>query len=1073
MLPTVATGGGHSVSDGTATAVGDVLRVLVVGDSRSIDAAMDALSSQLASISLVRERTLSNAVERLEQLEIHCVVCPFEPTEADPPTLEALRDQAGSVPIVATVDSETVDEAQLERALEAGAIDVIESDTPRPLVATRVRNAAEQFRLESGSDQYSQSLLERSDALVWVLDEAAAIEYASAAVESRLGYTPTELERTPLSQLVHPDDQELVDDCLERVSAAAFGATERVSVRIGHADGTWHAYELTVANRFADPLVEGVVLTLSAVPVADSADGVRTALDRLEEPFFTLGPQWELRYANEAATQLFVSEGTPAQGTVVWELLDDSVRSQFYERVLEAKTTNTTVEFEIDPPPLETRFAVAVYPSEDGVTVSARESPDSEPVTVDRERFDLLESVVDALEDGLIVLDGSTIRFANATLFDLAAGETLVGRAIETVFDDDLAAAVRERAQSPVIRWMDSVSGSLVVGAARRPVDVFVTPLPGDDQTLCVIRDSRRSPATVLSTLLQAITAMRDAEDRTAVFESAVEAAVACSEADLAGWYLTEPDVLRPAAVAVRDDIDAVELPPIERAGIDLFDRLETEAETDGEGVVFDRSELEPMLSRAGIRADRVLAIPVADHGLLLATSTDPMAFDALEQTPVEIVSRAATTALDALERAVTVQRQHGALERLESAADRCRQLHAFERTLLASDSREELEQQLCETLVSLEFGDTLGSIDLAWVGDVATGSERITPSAWAGRNGEFLESVSIPMDSDVEPAHPTVTAAETLEPAVVADLESGPIDQAWRRRALEDGYRSVLSVPLVTEAFCYGTLTLYADQPSTFDDDIQQLCTHLAAVASATIASIERKRALLADRVTELEVVLRDDTETLSTIAHRLQRRLDVQAVVPRSSGGSTVFCTIPDGQEDAIDTAVASVAAVDSVRFIGDRVDSSLVELVLEESSVAETLADHGGVLQSVTPVDDRTRLVIALSSTVDVRSFVQMLERTHPGTELLARRERDRSDQPARAFDAELRSRLSERQFRTLETAYYGGFFDWPRESTGEEIADSLGVSQPTFSRHLRLAQQKLFELLFDERAPERGE
>ncbi len=1072
MLPIVATRGGHPVSDGAATAVGDVLRVLVVGDSRSIDAAMEALSSQLTSISLVRERTLSNAVDRLGQLEIHCVVCPFEPTEADPSTLEALRDRAGSVPIVAVADSETVDEAQLERALEAGAIDVIESDTPRPLVATRVRNAAERFRLESGSDQYSQSLLERSDALVWVLDETAAIEYASAAVESRLGYTPDELERTPLSQLVHPDDQELVDDCLERVSAAAFGATERVSVRIGHADGTWHAYELTVANRFADPLVDGLVLTLSAVPVADSADGVRTALDRLEEPFFTLGPQWELRYANEAAAQLFVSEGAPAQGTVVWDLLDDSVRSQFYERVLEAKTTNTTVEFEITPPPLETQLAVAVYPSEDGVTVSARESPDSESVAVDRDRFDLLESVVDALEDGLIVLEGSTIRFANATLFDLAAGEPLVGRAIETVFDDDLAAAVRERAQSPVVRWMDPVSGSLVVGAARRPVDVFVTPLSGD-QTLCVVRDSRRSPATVLSTLQQAITTMRDAEDRTAVFESAVDATVACSEAALAGWYLIEPAVLRPAAVAVRDDTEPVELPPIERAGIDLLERLETETETNGEGIVFDQSELEPVLSRAGIRADRVLAILVADHGLLLATSTDPMAFDALEQTPVEIVSRAATTALESLEREATVQRQHGSLERLESAADRCRQLHAFERTLLASDSREELEQQLCEALVSLEFDDPLGSIDLAWVGDVATGSERITPSAWAGRNGEFLESVSIPMDSDVEPAHPTVTAAETLEPAVVDDLESGPIDQAWRRRTLEDGFRSVLSVPLVTEEFCYGTLTLYADQPSTFDEDLQQLCTHLAAVASATIASIERKRALLADRVTELEVVLRDDTETLSTIAHRLQRRLDVQAVVPRSSGGSTVFCTIPDTREEAIDTAVESVTAVDSVRFIGDRVDDSLVELVLAESSVAETLADHGGVLQSVTPVDDRTRLVIALSSTVDVRSFVQMLERTHPGTELLARRERDRSDQPARAFDAELRSRLSERQFRTLETAYYGGFFDWPRESTGEEIAESLGVSQPTFSRHLRLAQQKLFELLFDERALERGE
>ncbi|WP_076609393.1 bacterio-opsin activator domain-containing protein [Natronorubrum thiooxidans] len=1054
------------MSDGT-TVVGDVLRVLVVGDSRPIDAAMDALSSQFVSISLIRERTLSNAVDRLDQLEIHCVVCPFGPTDRDRSTLEALRERAEELPIVAAVDSETADEETLELALEAGASDIIESDAPRSLIATRIRNAAERFRLEGGADRRGRSILERSDALVWVVDETGAIEYASAAVEPRLGYTPDELERTSLSQLVHPDDRKLVDERLERVSAAAFGATERVSVRIGHADGTWHAYELTAANRVADPLVEGLVLTLSATPVAESADGVRTAIDRFEDPFFTLGPQWELRYANEAASRLFASDATAEPGTVVWDLLDPAVRSQFYERVLEATTTDTVVEFETVSPGSETRLAVAVHPGEDGVTVTAREPSDADSA-VDRERFDLLESVVDALEDGLVVLEGSTIRFANAALLELAGGETLVGRGIDTVFDDDLTAAVRERAQSPVVRWMDPLSGSLIAGAARRPVDVFVAPLSGDERTLCVVRDRRRSPAATLSTIHRMITAMRDAESRFGVFQSAVDATVASSDADLAGWYLIEADVLRPAAVATRATTDHAEPPPIERAEIDLLERLETEADADGEGVVFDRPDIEPALSRAGIRAERVLAVSIADHGLLLATSTDPMAFEAHEQTPVEIAGRAAATALDALERETTIQRHRGDLERLESAVARCQQLQTFERTLLASDSRAELEQDLCEALVSFEFDDTLGTIDLAWVGDVATGSERITPSAWAGRNGEFLESVSIPIHGDDEPPHPAARAAETLEPAVIDDLEAGGVDQAWRRRALENGVRSVLSVPLVSEGFCYGTLTVYADQPSLFDDAIEQLCTHLATVASAAIASIERKRALLTDRITELEVVLRDDTAALSAIAHRLQRRLDVQAVVPRSSGGSTVFCMVTDVDEATIHAAIESASGVESGRFIGDRADASVIELVLTESSVAETLASHGGILESVTPIDDRTRFVIALSSTVDVRSFVRMLERTYPGTELLARRERDRSDRPVRAFDAELRSRLSERQFRTLETAYYDGFFGWPRESTGEEVADSLGVSQPTFSRHLRLAQQKLFELLFDDRA-----
>lgn len=36
---------------------------------------------------------------------------------------------------------------------------------------------------------------------------------------------------------------------------------------------------------------------------------------------------------------------------------------------------------------------------------------------------------------------------------------------------------------------------------------------------------------------------------------------------------------------------------------------------------------------------------------------------------------------------------------------------------------------------------------------------------------------------------------------------------------------------------------------------------------------------------------------------------------------------------------------------------------------------------------------------------------------------------------------------------------GFFEWPRNSTGEEVADALGISQPAFLQHLRAAERKL--------------
>jgi hypothetical protein len=38
---------------------------------------------------------------------------------------------------------------------------------------------------------------------------------------------------------------------------------------------------------------------------------------------------------------------------------------------------------------------------------------------------------------------------------------------------------------------------------------------------------------------------------------------------------------------------------------------------------------------------------------------------------------------------------------------------------------------------------------------------------------------------------------------------------------------------------------------------------------------------------------------------------------------------------------------------------------------------------------------------------------------------------------------------------------GFFEWPRDSTSEDIAAALGISQPAFAQRLRAAESKLFD------------
>ncbi|PSQ51816.1 hypothetical protein BRD20_09415 [Halobacteriales archaeon SW_8_65_20] len=47
-----------------------------------------------------------------------------------------------------------------------------------------------------------------------------------------------------------------------------------------------------------------------------------------------------------------------------------------------------------------------------------------------------------------------------------------------------------------------------------------------------------------------------------------------------------------------------------------------------------------------------------------------------------------------------------------------------------------------------------------------------------------------------------------------------------------------------------------------------------------------------------------------------------------------------------------------------------------------------------------------------------------------------------------------------------AYNAGFFEWPRELSGDEMAELLDVSAPTFHQHRRAALATLLGVVFDD-------
>ncbi|MCW8172768.1 hypothetical protein D8S78_12825 [Natrialba swarupiae] len=71
-------------------------------------------------------------------------------------------------------------------------------------------------------------------------------------------------------------------------------------------------------------------------------------------------------------------------------------------------------------------------------------------------------------------------------------------------------------------------------------------------------------------------------------------------------------------------------------------------------------------------------------------------------------------------------------------------------RAILAAETRDDLEQRVCEAVREVTPVGTSGSIGLVWIGRHDVGAETVTPSTWVGDGGEFLDSLSVPVDPDL-----------------------------------------------------------------------------------------------------------------------------------------------------------------------------------------------------------------------------------------------------------------------------------------------------------------------------------
>jgi PAS domain S-box-containing protein len=115
-----------------------------------------------------------------------------------------------------------------------------------------------------------RSLIDNAWDIIVVAEADLEIAYITPSSQRVLGYPPLELQGSPLTNLVHPDDVEVLVGDLRQLGAGS-AETAAFETRMRRGDGAWRTIAWTAANLLADPSVGGFVLNGGDVTEARQA----------------------------------------------------------------------------------------------------------------------------------------------------------------------------------------------------------------------------------------------------------------------------------------------------------------------------------------------------------------------------------------------------------------------------------------------------------------------------------------------------------------------------------------------------------------------------------------------------------------------------------------------------------------------------------------------------------------------------------------------------------------------------------------------------------------------------------
>jgi len=936
----------------------------------------------------------------------------------------------------------------------------------------------------------TERVLDAIPDLVYTLDGDGNATYLNGRVSEVTGYPAAELDAMCLLDLIPPADREAVRTSVE--SVLRDGEARTVASALVTSGGEEIPYEFTAAPLTdEDGAVVGLVGTGRDVSDRNARERELGRYETMVEAVgegvgvYAMDEDLRLRTVNSGAVELTGYAREELEGMHLRELLAgeaDGVDETEYRALLSDEATVvddvesarrartrlresdrevTTVESPIrtadgETLPLEIRFSElppdGAFRGTAGFLIDV--SDRNERKRLIRRRSAAMEAAIDGIavldEDGRYVYANR----AHARLFGYDDPDDLTGESLFRRFPE--AGVKRMRWDVLPTVWNEGHWRGKIVGrrtdGSTFPQEVSLTQLD-DGGLVWVVRDAseRIEQERRLERLNESSRELTAAETTDAIARVGLESVTRIFGFDVVCVRLFDSAANTLEPVAMTDEAEAL---VDERLAFDLEATLAGRAYRQGEAVVNEPDGVGP---GAGDRDHASLHLPLGDRGTLTIVD-GAESFDDADVHLAKVLAATIRAHLDRAEREQTIRENAETLRRQRDQLDTLNRLNGLVqeiiRELIEAGTREGIEERVCEQLASSELYRS------AWIGAVDVAGERITPRTAAGIDGSRLEPV--------DPVAASQLGNRALERAI--DRE----EIAVSRRYLTDGdagapeserAEATAAIPLQHGGRIYGVLVVNTADEETFDEMIRAGLAVLGDTIGFAISAIENKELLLSNEIVELEFAVTDPNCFAVRLSDKLDCRCHMKRAVLTSDENYLSYVHVAGASAEAALEAAAEFETVTASRVIREHEDGCLLE-VSRTRSGAVVMMEFGATTETATAERGEGRLVVEAPRTVDVREIVDAYREYNPESELVAKREVNRPVRTAEELRQAVEERLTERQKSVIETAYAAGYYDWPRSSTAEEIADSMGVSSATLHQHLRRAQKELLAVFLED-------